>query len=71
MIHFGHIPLLSSFGESNYSLTSHVIERVPFDIEKSIATPFCTSEMQTKYFIIESYEQLNDAVVISSKKWLA
>jgi phenylalanine-4-hydroxylase len=63
--------ILSSFGESKYSLTSNAIERVPFEIEKIIDTPFCTSEMQTKYFIIESYEQLNDAVMMLTKKWLS
>lgn len=62
--------IMSSFGESNYSLTSNAIERVAFDIETIINTPFCTSEMQTKYFIIEIYEQLNDAIQVLKKRWM-
>ncbi|MBA4849714.1 phenylalanine 4-monooxygenase [Emticicia sp. BO119] len=50
--------ILSSSGESEYSLHSNIPERVPFTIEEIIATEIKIDEYQKKYFIIDSYEQL-------------
>ncbi|RFS14484.1 phenylalanine 4-monooxygenase [Emticicia sp. C21] len=50
--------ILSSSGESEYSLHSDIPERVPYNIEEIIATEVKIDEYQKKYFIIDSYEQL-------------
>lgn len=50
--------ILSSSGESEYSLHSAIPERVPYNIEEIIATEIKIDEYQKKYFIIDSYEQL-------------
>lgn len=53
--------IMSSFGESNYVYSS-APELLDFDLEKVIETDFCNSEIQTKYFVIQSFEQLFTAV---------
>jgi phenylalanine-4-hydroxylase len=63
--------LLSSFGEASYSLSSSLIERIQFDINAIIATPFCTSEMQNTYFVISNFEQLTQAVFQLAQEWIA
>lgn len=50
--------ILSSSGESEYSLHSNIPERVPYNIEEIIATEVKIDEYQKKYFIIDSYEEL-------------
>jgi phenylalanine-4-hydroxylase len=62
--------ILSSYGESKNCLVSNDIELITFDIETIIATPFCTSEMQNKYFIIDSLEQLKTSIRLLTKKWI-
>ncbi|WP_337044421.1 phenylalanine 4-monooxygenase [Emticicia sp. 17c] len=50
--------ILSSSGESEYSLYSSVPARVPYHIKEIIATEIKIDEYQKKYFVIDSYEQL-------------
>lgn len=50
--------ILSSSGESEYSLHSNVPERVPYNIVEIIATDVKIDEYQKKYFVINSYKQL-------------
>jgi len=50
--------ILSSSGESDYSLHSDIPERVPYNIEEIIATEVKIDEYQKKYFVIDSYEKL-------------
>lgn len=50
--------ILSSSGESEYSLFSDIPQRVSYNIEEIIATEVKIDEYQKKYFIIDSYEQL-------------
>ncbi|PLK42259.1 phenylalanine 4-monooxygenase [Emticicia sp. TH156] len=50
--------ILSSSGESDYSLYSHLPERVPYNIREILTTDVKIDEYQKKYFIVDSYEQL-------------
>lgn len=50
--------ILSSSGETNYSLFSEIPERVPYNIPEILDTVVKIDEYQKKYFVIESYEQL-------------
>ncbi len=50
--------ILSSSGESEYSLHSDIPDRVPYNIEEIIDTEVKIDTYQKKYFIIDSYEQL-------------
>jgi phenylalanine-4-hydroxylase len=54
--------ILSSPGESVYSLESDVPQRVPFNVREILATPYIKDKFQEKYFVIESYEQLYNSV---------
>lgn len=54
--------ILSSGGESVYSLESDIPERVPFNIDEIMETPIIKDKFQAKYFIIESYKELYDAI---------
>ena len=61
--------ILSSFGESNSSLYSNEIERLDFDLMTILDTNFCTSEMQTNYFIIDSLMSLKNSINTLTNKW--
>lgn len=50
--------IISSSGESVYSLCSGIPERVPYSIEEILKTEVKIDAYQKKYFVIESYEQL-------------
>ncbi len=54
--------IISSAGE-----TAHIfeddIEVLPYDAEKVLNNDFITSEIQTRYYEIESFEQLFNSVV--------
>ena len=50
--------IISSSGESIYSLYSGVPERVPYSIEEIFETEVKIDAYQKKYFVIDSYEQL-------------
>jgi phenylalanine-4-hydroxylase len=54
--------ILSSGGESVYSLESDIPERVPFNIQEIMETPIIKDKFQAKYFIIDSYKDLYNAV---------
>jgi monomeric phenylalanine-4-hydroxylase len=49
--------LLSSFGEIQHCLGAEV-DRRPFDLEEVVNTDYEYSQMQSKLFVIESFEQL-------------
>ncbi len=49
--------ILSSFGETNSIFNSNP-ELIPFDINKIISTEFTKSEMQSRYYVLDSFEQL-------------
>jgi phenylalanine-4-hydroxylase len=50
--------ILSSAGETRYSLESDVPQRVPFVVKDVMDTPYIKDKYQSKYFVIDSYEQL-------------
>ena len=50
--------IISSSGESVYSLCSGVPERVGYSIEEILETEVKIDAYQKKYFVIDSYEQL-------------
>ncbi len=54
--------ILSSSGETDYSLFSDVPERVPYDVATILDTPYIKDKYQVKYFIIDSFEQLYGSV---------
>jgi phenylalanine-4-hydroxylase len=53
--------ILSSIGETNYSL-SNKATHVPFSWQQIIDTPYIKDSFQEKYFVLNSFEQLTDAV---------
>ncbi|MFC5409523.1 phenylalanine 4-monooxygenase [Larkinella bovis] len=50
--------ILSSPGETTYSLASQRPGRLPYQVEKLLQTPYVIDHYQDQYFVIESYEQL-------------
>lgn len=53
--------IVSSKGESIYSLESDAPNRIGFDIERIMRTRYRIDTYQKTYFVIDSYEQLMDA----------
>ena len=59
----GHIKIygagiLSSIGESDFSVHDKEVPRHPYDVRMVMNTPFYKHDFQKQYFVIESYEQL-------------
>lgn len=54
--------ILSSAGETKYSLESDIPGRVPFIVKNVMDTPYIKDKYQTKYFVIDSYEQLFNSI---------
>lgn len=54
--------ILSSIGESVYSLESAVPKRKEFDIQAIFDSPYIKEKFQVEYYIIESFEQLYHSV---------
>ncbi len=50
--------ILSSSGESVYSLKAVTVERIPYDVVKIFDTPYIKDHYQAQYFVIDSYEDL-------------
>ncbi len=50
--------ILSSVGETTYSLFSNKPKRVPYNVEVLLKTPYIIDHFQEQYFVIDSYEQL-------------
>lgn len=53
--------ILSSIGETTYSMSNQVLHE-PFDIKKIIDTPYIKDKYQQNYFVLESMEQLRQAL---------
>lgn len=53
--------IISSNGETKHCL-SNESEKVEFDVKKILATDFRTDILQSKYFVIDSFEELYDAL---------
>jgi len=54
--------ILSSPGETVYALESDVPDRIPYDVETLLKTPYIIDHFQDRYFVIQSYEQLFHSV---------
>jgi phenylalanine-4-hydroxylase len=54
--------LISSPGESKHSLTSTDVDRRPFDLETVCATSFEIDHYQPILYVLDSFEQLRDAM---------
>ena len=52
--------ILSSPKELVYALESFVPQRLPFDVMTSMRTAFLIDDVQTTYFVLESFQQLRD-----------
>jgi phenylalanine-4-hydroxylase len=50
--------ILSSRGETVYSVSSEVPQRIPFALERVMRTEYRIDDFQLSYFVIESFEQL-------------
>ena len=55
--------LISSLGESEFSLNSPHVDRRPFDMDLVCDTPFEIDHYQPILYVLESFEQLRDAMV--------
>lgn len=60
--------ILSSKGETVYSLHDSTPLRHPFDVETILNTPYRKDVFQKEYFIVESFEQLSGC--IEELSWL-
>jgi len=54
--------ILSSSGESTYSIESTLPQRLKYNTREIIRTPYIKNHYQEQYFVIESYEQLFNAI---------
>ncbi|MCY0876820.1 MAG: aromatic amino acid hydroxylase [Firmicutes bacterium] len=59
--------LLSSIGESRSCLTD-AVQKLPFDLEACLATPFDITTQQPQLFVCQSFDQLTDAVRTFAKR---
>lgn len=61
--------ILSSFGETNSALNPKLKQHLPFAVEVILQTEFITSEMQERYFVLESFEQLESCIEEIRERW--
>ena len=54
--------ILSSSGETQYSIDSDIPKRYDYDIKTIFDTPYIKDKFQEHYFVIESYEQLFESI---------
>jgi phenylalanine-4-hydroxylase len=54
--------ILSSKGETVYSLRNDAPERHPFNVEKILNTPFRKDTYQKEYFVLDSFAQLSGCI---------
>ena len=54
--------ILSSKGETHYSLHDERPKRLPYDVRTIMNTPYIKEHFQEQYFVIDSYEQLYRSV---------
>lgn len=54
--------ILSSPGETTYSLYSDVPQRIPYNVGILLQTPYIIDRFQEKYFVIQSFDQLFHSV---------
>lgn len=62
--------LISSEGEGHHALESNEVERRPFELERVCDTSFEIDHYQPIYYVLESFEQLRDAMVTYAEQIL-
>ena len=50
--------ILSSVGETSYALTSDEPQRIAFELQRVLRTPYKIDDYQSTYFVVESFNQL-------------
>jgi phenylalanine-4-hydroxylase len=55
--------LASSFGEAHFSLESDAVERLPFSVERAVATPYKHDAFQPRYLVSETLESTVEEVL--------
>ena len=55
--------IISSVGETEHVLCNHS-RKLPFNIHRMMQTPYRTDRVQEQYFVIDSFEQLCDALPV-------
>jgi len=64
--------LASSFGEAHFSLESHVVERLPFSVERAVHTPYKHDAFQPRYLVSHSLDEtIADVLALSTERLLA
>ena len=64
--------LASSFGEAHYSLESEAVERLPFSVERAVATPYRNDVFQPRYLVSESVERtVAEVLALTPERLLA
>lgn len=63
--------LISSEGEGHYALHSKDVERRPFDLETVCSTPFEIDHYQPILYVLDSFDQLSEAMTNYAEKLLA
>lgn len=54
--------IVSSPGESVYSIEDPNVPRIPYDVRRILETPYYKHDFQKQYFVIESFEQLYNSL---------
>jgi phenylalanine-4-hydroxylase len=54
--------IVSSHGESRFSLESDTPERLDFDLERVLRSPYRTDAFQARYFVVEDFAAMVDQV---------
>ena len=62
--------LISSHGEAKHALESKEVDRRPFDLDRVCETPFEIDHYQPILYVLESFEQLRDAMNSYAEKVL-
>ncbi|HYJ82759.1 MAG TPA: phenylalanine 4-monooxygenase, partial [Allosphingosinicella sp.] len=57
--------LASSFGEAAYALDSARPERLPFDLERVLRTPYRSDVFQPRYFVVDGLDTLRTDIDLS------
>jgi phenylalanine-4-hydroxylase len=64
--------LASSFGEAHFSLENADVERLPFSLERAVATPYRNDVFQPRYLVSESVERtVAEVLALSPERLLA
>jgi phenylalanine-4-hydroxylase len=64
--------LVSSFGESHFSLESEEVERLPFSVERAVNTPYRHDSFQPRYLVSGALDRtISDVLALTPERLLA